>query len=213
MEDAIQRKALISRDRLKQLSDTFRFDHIFAKINPIEPQQPQESIVFVITRSSLPPIPLSIYHYGIIAFRNYPHDLDSHLLLRNTKSHPQSVINMCELIQDGLIYSGTDPISKTTTYWYKVQDNDILSSYVAPYNADIHGSPENKINDDVARGYIILLTDAEMKTHNFNIVETLESCPSKGGKSSLLQIKKRKNITKKRRRVSRRKSRVSRRKH
>ena len=212
MEVVIKEKARDSRLRLEQLRGTLPFDHIFAKINPIITQSPQESIVFVITRSSLPPIP-SWTDHGNIAFRNYPDDLDIHLRSRNTGYHPQSVINMCELIQGGLIYSWTDPISKTTTYWYKVQDNDILSSYVAPYDESIHGTKENTKNDDVARGYIVLLNDDE-KTRKFKIVKSLDSCPSKGGKtSSVLQRKKRMNITKKRRRVSRRKPRISRRKH
>ena len=202
MGDVIQDKALNSRDRLEQLRGSFHFEHIFAKINPIEPQQPpppQESIVFVITRSSLPPIPSSIY--DVIGYRNYTVDLTLHLSSRQNTQHPQSFINMCDLIKEGLIYSGNDPITGENAYWYKVQDNDILSSYNASYN------------DDVARGYIVLLNHDEMTTHSFNRIETLKSCPSKGGKSSLLQRKKRKNITKKRRRVSRRKPRISRRKH
>jgi hypothetical protein len=209
MEEVINKKARSSRERLETLR--LPFDYIFAKINPISPQSPQQSVVFVITKSSLPQIPSSAS--DVIGYRNYPWELDSHLSSRNKSSHPQSVIDMCELIKYQLIYSGKDPISGNTTYWYKVQDNDILSSYVASHDESIHGSTENDKNDDVARGYIILLTDAEMKRHNFNIVETLESCQSKGGKSSMLQRKKRKNITKKRRRISRRKPRVSRRKH
>ena len=211
MDEVIQEKAHNSRIRLNPVRDTLPYDHIFAKINPIIPQSPQESVVFVNTRSSLPSIPSSID--DVIGYRNYTVVLTLHLISRNKSSHPHSVINMCELIQDGLIYSGTDPISKTTTYWYKVQDNDILSSYVAPYDESIHGTKENAMNDDVARGYIMLLNDDEMKTRKFKIVKSIESCPSKGGKSSLLQIKKRKNITKKRRRISRRKPRVSRRAH
>ena len=216
MGDAIQTKALNSRDRLEQLRDSFHFDHIFAKINPIEPQQPpppQESKVVVITRSSLPPIPSSTVH-GNEAFRNYPYQLEPHLSSRQTTQHPQSIINMCDLIKEGLIYSGNDPITGQNAYWYKLKTDDILSSYVAQYHAEIHGSPENKINDDVARGYIILLNNDDMERYKFNRVETIESCSSKGGKtSSVLQRKKRKNITKKRRRISRRKPRISRRKH
>jgi len=212
MEEIINKKASNSRERLRTLR--LPFDHIFAKINPKSKKSPEESVVFVITRSSLPPIPLS----DVIGYRNYPVDLDLHLSSRNKSSHPHSVINMCELIKYGLIYSGEDPTDgKPTigkpTYWYKVQANDILSSYVESYDESIHGTKENAMNDDVAKGYIILLTDAEMKTHNFNIVETIESCSSKGGKSSMLQRKKRKNITKNRRRISRRKPRMSRRKH
>jgi len=209
MEEVINKKAVTSRERIQLLK--FDFDHIFAKINPITPQSPQESVVFVITKSSLPSIP-SI-ESDLTGYRNYTVDLDLHLISRNKSSHPHSVINMCELIQNGLIYSGTDPISKNTTYWYKVQDNDIFSSYVALYDESIHGTKENTMNDDVAKGYIILLTNDDMEIYNFNIVENIDSCLSKGGKSSLLQRKKRKNITKKRRRISRRKPGVSRRKH
>jgi hypothetical protein len=209
MEDIIIKKALNSRERLRTLS--LPFDHIFAKINPKSTKSPQESDVFVITRSSLPPIPSS--DSDVIKYRNYPEDLGLHLSSRNKYSHPHSVINMCELIKYGLIYSGEDPISKKTTDWYKVQSNDILSSYVEPYEESIHGTKENAMNDDVAKGYIILLTDDDMERYNFNIVETIESCSSKGGKSSMLQRKKRKNITKNRRRISRRKPRMSRRKH
>jgi hypothetical protein len=207
MEDIINKKALNSRERLIKLS--LSFDHIFAKINPKSTKSPQESDVFVITRSSLPPIPSS--YSDVFGYRNYPEYLDLHLMSRNKSSHPHSVINMCELIKYGLIYSGEDPISKKTTDWYKVQSNDILSSYVAPRDESIHGPKENAMNDDVARGYIILLTDDDMERYNFNIVENIDSCPSKGGKSSMLQRKKRKNITKNRRRISRRKPRMSRR--
>jgi len=113
---------------------------------------------------------------------------------------------MCKLVESGLIYSGNDPVNKEKVYWYRVQSDDILSSYVAAYDPVIHGSPENANNDDVSRGYIVLLNDDDMKRYNFTMVE---SCPSKGGKSSsLVKRKKRKNITKKRR-----KSRISRRKH
>jgi hypothetical protein len=209
MEELQKSKALHSRERLKSLG--LHFDHIFAKINPIEPKQPQASVVFVITKSSLPPIPPSLEN--VVDYRNYPVDLDTYLRSQNTGSHPQSVINMCDFVQKGLIYSGNDPITKENAYWYKLQSDDILSSFVAPYDKKIHALHENTKNDDVARGYIILLNNDDMKRYGFTIVETLESCQSKGGKSSLLQIKKRKNITKKRRRVSRRKSRISCRKH
>lgn len=205
MEELKKSKALHSRERLKSLG--LHFDHIFAKINPIEPKPPQESVVFVITSSSLPPIPSS--QKNVIEYRNYPDHLNIHLLSRNTDSHPQSVINMCDFVQKGLIYSGNDPITKENAYWYKLQSDDILSSFVAPYDEKIHASLENINKDDVARGYIILLNNDDMKRYNFNIVETIESCSLKGGKtSSVLQRKKRKNITKKRR-----KSRISRRKH
>lgn len=205
MEELKKSKAELSRIRLNSLH--LPFNHIFAKINPIEPKSSQASVVFVITSSSLPPIPLS--DEDITAFRNYPDDLDIHLRSRNKGSHPQSVINMCDLVQSGLIYSGNDPITRENAYWYKLQTNDILSSYVAPHDLEIHGSRENANNDDVARGYIILLNNDDMEKYNFNIVETIESCSSKGGKtSSLVKRKKRKNITKRRR-----KSRISRRKH
>jgi hypothetical protein len=201
MEATINEKASSSRIRLTTLR--LPFDHIFAKINPISPQSQQENVVFVITRSSLPPIPSS--DSDVFRYRNYPVDLTRHLISRNQPSHPHSVINMCEFIKNGWIYSGQDPTDGKLTHWYKVQDNDILSSYVAPYVESIHGTKENTMNDDVSRGYIILLTDAEMKRHNFNIVQSIKSCSSKGGKSSMLQTKKRKNITKNRRRISRRK--------
>jgi hypothetical protein len=203
MEATINEEASSSRKRLTKLR--LHFDHIFAKINPIAPQSPQENVVFVITRSSLPPIPSSDSDSDIIQYRSYPVDLGLHLMSRNKSSHPHSVINMCEFIKNRWIYSGQDPTDGKLTHWYKVQDNDILSSYVAPYVESIHGTKENTMNDDVSRGYIILLTDAEMKRHNFNIVQSIKSCSSKGGKSSMLQRKKRKNITKNRRRISRRK--------
>jgi hypothetical protein len=209
MEATINEKASSSRERLTRLR--LPFDHIFAKINPISPQSQQENVVFVITRSSLPLIPSS--YSDVFGYRVYPVNLGLHLMSRNQSSHPHSVIDMCDFIQKRWIYSGQDPTDGKLAHWYKVQDNDILSSYVAPYDESIHGTKENAMNDDVSRGYIILLTDAEMKRHNFNRVQSIKSCSSKGGKSSMLQRKKRKNITKNRRRISRRKPRMSRRKH
>jgi len=203
MEDVIRQIATKSRIRLDEGLLKFPYKHIFAKINPIEPKPLESSVVFVITRDSLPRIPTG--HEDNIAFRNYPSVLDIHLRTRNQKTHPQSVINMCELVKSELIYSGIDPVTKELGYWYQVQSNDILSRYQAKYEPAIHGSPENAKNDDVSRGYIVLLDD-DMKRYNFT---RLESCPSTGGKSSsLVKRKKRKNITKKRR-----KSRISRRKH
>lgn len=203
MEEVIESKAIQSRKRLNSLG--LSYEYIFAKINPIEPNPPESSVVFVITRDFLPSIPTSSEE-GIKAYRNYPTNLDLHLRSRQQETHPQSVINMCELVKSRLIYSGNDPVTKQIAYWYMVQSGDILSRYVAAYDPAIPDSYENRANDDVSRGYIVLLDDDKPRKYNFTIVE---SCPSKGGKSSsLVKRKKRKNITKKRR-----KSRISRRKH
>jgi len=86
METLISEIATNSRKRLSSLGLSYKY--IFAKINPIEPNPPPESsVVFVITRDSLPPIPTSSEE-GINAYRNYPTNLDLHLRSRNRKNAP-----------------------------------------------------------------------------------------------------------------------------
>jgi hypothetical protein len=211
-----------SRTRVQPHNLDFEFARIFAKIyvNPNPKLKPipltsenyqlrDEAYVFV---TIPPPYPSARELFG-----TYTDKISQYLTpWYNSQGHPITKINntkMREMIGIGnLIYYRIDTSTGITEYWYLVQNLDILSGFRAVYDPKIHGHPKNVENDDVARGYIMLVPEKDFK--QFTPVETgdrmyapttsASSASSKGGNKCSLKPKSIKRKKKQNKRNSRR---------
>jgi hypothetical protein len=181
----MQQSRHVTDQRLKEIRKTFKFDRVLAKIyrkgsygEPLVPftdedkRSCSQAKVFVMINHHS----TSSYHY-----EPPPSCVYGHIL---------SPINVDEMSKQGLIYSRITnqydtnhqgiPIQQgINEYWYLVQDQDHLSEYNPgpSLRPDVKqdlverlfGSEENTRFDDVARGYIRLVTNKELRDE-YNVV-------------------------------------------
>lgn len=212
-----------SRTRVQPHNLNFEFARIFAKIY-VKPDPKSEPIPLTNRNTELrdgafvfvtiPPPPPSAREL----FGTYTDKISQYLTpWYNSQGHPITKINntkMREMIGIGnLIYYRIDTSTGITEYWYLVQPLDILSGYTeAKYVPDIHGDPKNVENDDVARGYIMLVPEKDFR--QFTSVGTGDimyapttsdsSASSRGGNKCSLKPKSNKRKKKQNKHNSRR---------